>query len=65
MTTVGELMDALQGYNRNARVCVLVDTAAASDMVFFAKEDTEYYIDNVQPIGCNLFDVKLTIGGAR
>ncbi len=65
MTTVGELMDALQGYNRNARVCILVDTATAAQNVYQHQEDTEHDIDSVEPIGCNLFDVQITIGGAR
>ena len=65
MSTVGDLLDALQGYDRRANLCVLVDTASAGETLMSAKEDTEFHLDRVEPIGCNLFDLQITIGVAR
>jgi len=65
MSTIGELLDALQGYDRRAKVSILVDTAVAADVVWNGGEATNNDIDTVEPIGCNLFDVQITIGGAR
>lgn len=64
MTTVGELRAALRGYADTARVCVLVDCAAAAE-VCDAREEAEQNIDTVEPIGCNVFDVQITLGGSR
>ena len=61
MTTVGDLLDALEGYRRAARVWVLVDTAAASDIVWQAKQDQAHDIDTVEPVGGSLISIQITL----
>jgi len=60
MTTVAELIEELQRWPRHARVTVLIDTAVAGT-VTAGKEDGNFFLDDVEPIGCNVFDIQLTV----
>ena len=60
MTTIGELIDELNRFPRQARVSVCVGIEAAS-MQVCTHEDANYSPDAVQPIGCNTMDVQILL----
>ena len=64
MTTVGELMAELARFNPAARVTILVDFISTV-AITASKEDGKFEIDVVTPIGCNPFDVQITLGDER
>lgn len=61
MTTVGELIAELQRFSPRARVSVHVDLIAAV-MVTASSESCHYEADTIEPVGCNPFDVQITLG---
>ena len=60
MNTVGELKAALARFPNTARIGVLVEVedAAKAD----GEEPTEFALETITPMGCNEWDVRLTLG---
>lgn len=62
MTTVAELMEELARYPRQAMVTVRLtpETAAA-----IGEAAGDFEVDDVEPNGCNVFDIQIHLGGER
>jgi hypothetical protein len=62
VTTVAELMEELARYPRQALVTVRLtpETAAA-----ICAKAGNFEVDDVEPNGCNVFDIQIHLGGER
>jgi hypothetical protein len=66
MNTVGELIDELSRFPRDARVSVTITTEQAFQYMGNPDpEPMEFKIEAVQPIGCNQNDTAILLGSAR
>lgn len=62
MTTVGELMEELGRFPRHALISVRVTPETACTV---AMDSGDFEVDDVEPNGCNIYDVRIHLGGER